>query len=100
MAASLRIGCAGCPADERDPRIHMISDRRKEKVRRHLSQLMVWLYCWLNLVEIIVANLLYTTVQMVPYLQTLRRQGERKNMFNFSDSDHMPVAFLVHFFCS
>ena len=62
MAASLRIGCGGCPADERDPRIHMISDRRREKVSRHLTQLMVCLYCWLNLVEIIVANLLYTTV--------------------------------------
>ena len=62
MVASLRIGCAGCPADERDPWIHMLSDRRREKVSRHLSQLMVGLYCWLNLVEIIVANLLYTTV--------------------------------------
>ena len=79
MAASLRIGCAGCPADERDPRIHMISDRRREKVSRHLGQLMVWLYCWLNLVEIIVANLLYTTVADGPIPpDTEKTRGEKQ----------------------
>ena len=78
MAASLRIGCAECPADERDPRIHMISDWR-EKVSRHLSQLMVWLYCWLKLVEIIVANLLYTTVADGPIpLDTEKTRGEKQ----------------------
>ena len=66
MAASLRVGCAGCPAEERDPRMHMMAERRSEKLSLHLSQLIVWLYGWWNFVDIMVASLLYVVATEGP----------------------------------
>ena len=46
--------------------MHMMAERRSEKLSLHLSQLMVWLYGWWNFVDIMVASLLYVVAAEGP----------------------------------
>ena len=82
---------------DREPRIHVIADLSNETFSLHLSQCSVELYdlpCFSARRE---ANLLYTTVAMVPMLLQLKKLvGRRIRVLFHVFAVRMPSFSLTH----